>query len=63
MKVEAPWAADGPNADPGLTLGQAGYLTVTVTGTIEVGDLTARPPRRNLREWLRGDPAPYAPGP
>ena len=38
-------------------------LTVTVTGSIEVGDLTARPPRRNLREWLRGDPEPYPSGP
>jgi hypothetical protein len=63
VKVDAPWAADGPDAEPVLTLGQADDLTVTVTGTIEVGDLTARPPRRNLREWLRGDPQPYTSGP
>ena len=42
--------------EDGLT---ATALVVTVTGSIAVGDLTARPPRRNLVEWLRGDPRPY----
>jgi hypothetical protein len=46
--------------DDGLT---ATALVVTVTGSIAVGDLTARPPRRNLVEWLRGDPRPYSTGP
>ena len=54
VKVDAPWAGYG--ASPVV-------LTVTVTGTIDVGELTARPPRRNLREWLRGDSRPYAPEP
>jgi hypothetical protein len=54
VKVDAPWA--GPGTSPVI-------LTVTVTGTIEVGELAARPPRRNLKEWLRGDPQPHASGP
>ena len=54
VKVDAPWAGHGTSPV---------VLTVTVTGTIEVGELTARPPRRNLREWLRGDSRPYAPEP
>jgi hypothetical protein len=53
VKVGAPWPADGTPTE----------LTVTVTGTIAVGELIARPPRRNLREWLRGDPRPYTTGP
>jgi hypothetical protein len=43
VKVDAPWAADGPDADPVLTLGQADDLTITVTGTIEVGGCAATP--------------------
>jgi hypothetical protein len=53
VKVDAPWA--GPGSSPVV-------LTITVTGKIEVGDLTARPPRRNLRGWLRGDAPPYLSG-
>lgn len=55
VKIDAPWD-DG--ATPAPTI-----LTVTVTGTVAVGELIARPPRRNLVEWLRGDPRPYTTGP
>ncbi len=50
VKVDTSWDEDGLTATA---------LVVTVTGSIAVGDLTARPPRRNLVEWLRGDPRPY----
>lgn len=53
VKVDAPWNETGDTP---------AVLTVTVTGTISVGEITARPPRRNLKEWLRGDPHPYASG-
>jgi hypothetical protein len=53
VKVDAPWPDD--DVPP--------ILTITVTGTVAVGDMTARPPRRNLKEWLRGDPRPYTTGP
>src|ERR1700759_189440 len=49
VKVDAP----GPEADAPAT---PVILTITVTGTVVVGDITGRPPRRNLKEWLRGDP-------
>ena len=52
VKVDAPWAEDRIPA----------VLTITVTGAITVGEMTVRPARRNLREWLRGDPGPYATG-
>jgi hypothetical protein len=52
VKVDAPWVEDG-----GPTV-----LTITVTGAITVGEMTVRPARRNLREWLRGDPRPYTTG-
>jgi hypothetical protein len=54
IKVDTTWDEDGLTATA---------LVVTVTGSIAVGDLTARPPRRNLVEWLRGDPRPYSTGP
>jgi len=54
VKVDTSWDEDGLTATA---------LVVTVTGSIAVGDLTARPPRRNLVEWLRGDPRPYTTGP
>ncbi len=50
VKVDTSWDEDGLTATA---------LVITVTGSIAVGDLTARPPRRNLVEWLRGDPRPY----
>ncbi|HWG13797.1 MAG TPA: DUF1707 domain-containing protein [Streptosporangiaceae bacterium] len=50
VKIDAQPARPGGNGASPL------ILTVTVTGSIDVGELTARPPRRNLREWLRGDP-------
>jgi hypothetical protein len=53
VKVDAPWAEHGTGPP---------VLTITVTGKIDVGEMTARPPRRNLKEWLLGDPRPYAPG-
>jgi hypothetical protein len=56
VKVDAPWADDDTPASPVI-------LTITVTGSVIVGDMTARPPRRNLKEWLRGDPRPYTTGP
>jgi hypothetical protein len=55
VKIDAPWDDEGAIAPTALT--------VTVTGTIAVGELIARPPRRNLKEWLRGDPRPYSTGP
>jgi hypothetical protein len=52
VKVDAPWGEDGwPTV-----------LSITVTGAITVGEMTVRPARRNLREWLRGDPGPYTTG-
>jgi uncharacterized protein DUF1707 len=51
VKIDAPWDDQGTMAPT--------ILAVTVTGTIAVGELIARPPRRNLKEWLRGDPRPY----
>jgi hypothetical protein len=59
VKIDAPWDEE----DAGLPAGPATVLTVTVTGTVAVGELIARPPRRNLKEWLRGDPRPYTTGP
>jgi hypothetical protein len=59
VKIDAPW----DDEDAGLPAGPATVLTVTVTGTVAVGELIARPPRRNLKEWLRGDPRPYTTGP
>ena len=50
VKVDTSWDDDGLTATA---------LVITVTGSIAVGDLTARPPRRKLVEWLRGDPRPY----
>jgi hypothetical protein len=54
VKVDSPWAE---------TRDHLVLLTVTVTGSVVVGEVTSRPPRRNLKEWLRGDPQPYTPGP
>ncbi len=54
VKVDTAWDEDGLTATA---------LVITVTGSIAVGDLTARPPRRNLKEWLLGDPRPYSTGP
>lgn len=59
VKVDAPWAGDDAPATPASPV----ILTITVTGLVVVGDMTARPPRRNLKEWLRGDPRPYTTGP
>jgi hypothetical protein len=59
VKIDAPWDDEGA----GPPAGPATVLTVTVTGTVAVGELIARPPRRNLKEWLRGDPRPYTTGP
>jgi hypothetical protein len=53
VKVDTPWDEDGLTATA---------LVITVTGSVVVGDVTARPPRRNLKEWLRGDPRPYTSG-
>jgi hypothetical protein len=58
VKVDAPWAGDDAPASPATPV----ILTITVTGSVIVGDMTARPPRRNLKEWLRGDPRPYTNG-
>jgi hypothetical protein len=55
VKIDTPRAGSGGDGTSPVV------LTVTVTGSIAVGELTARPPRRNLREWLRGDSGPYAP--
>jgi hypothetical protein len=72
VKIDTPWreaTSTGPTStgptSSGVTSAEAAptVLTVTVTGTIAVGELIARPPRRNLREWLRGDPRPYTTGP
>ena len=54
VKVDTAWDEDGLTATA---------LVITVTGSIAVGELIARPPRRNLKEWLRGDPRPYPTGP
>jgi hypothetical protein len=54
VKVDTSWDDDGLTATA---------LVITVTGSIAVGELIARPPRRNLVEWLRGDPRPYSTGP
>jgi uncharacterized protein DUF1707 len=59
VKIDAPW----DDECAGTPAGPATVLTVTVTGTVAVGELIARPPRRNLKEWLRGDPRPYTTGP
>ena len=59
VKIDAPW--DDESA--GTPAGPATVLTVTVTGTVTAGELIARPPRRNIKEWLRGDPRPYTTGP
>ena len=34
-------------------------LTVVVSGRVRGGNVVARYPRRNLRQWLRRDPPPY----
>ena len=34
-------------------------LTVVVSGRVRGGNVVARFPRRNLRQWLRRDPPPY----
>ena len=34
-------------------------LTVVVSGRVRGGNVAARFPRRNLRQWLRRDPPPY----
>ena len=75
VKVDAPWTEGAPRANGAASAEGAGtegagaetgtvppFLTITVTGTVAVGDMTARPPRRNLKEWLRGDPRPYTTG-
>ena len=62
VKVDAPWAEDDAPAGPASSASPV-ILTITVTGSVIVGDMTARPPRRNLKEWLRGDPRPYTTGP
>jgi hypothetical protein len=61
VKVDAPWTGKAEGPWTGEVVPPV--LTITVTGTVAVGDLTARPPRRNLKEWLRGDPRPYSTGP
>jgi hypothetical protein len=54
VKVDSPWTE---------TQDHLVLLTVTVTGSVVVGEITARPPRRNLKKWLRGDPQPFTSGP
>jgi hypothetical protein len=34
-------------------------LTVVLSGRVRGGNVVARYPRRNLRQWLRRDPPPY----
>ena len=34
-------------------------LTVVMTGRVRGGNVVARFPRRNLRQWLRRDPPPF----
>jgi Domain of unknown function (DUF1707) len=54
VKVDSPWTE---------TQDHLVLLTVTVTGSVVVGEITARPPRRNLKKWLRGDPQPFTSAP
>jgi hypothetical protein len=48
VKVRAPWGPDVPV-----------ILQVTVSGKVGSGHIIARPPRRNLWQWLLGRPRPY----
>ncbi|MDR0346534.1 MAG: hypothetical protein LBI49_26120, partial [Nocardiopsaceae bacterium] len=48
VKVRAPW---GPDVQA--------FLRIEVSGKVGTGQLTARPPRRTFRQWLRRAPRPY----
>lgn len=48
VKVREPWGPDVP-----------AFLRIEVSGKVGAGHLTARPPRRTLRQWLRRAPRPY----
>ena len=48
VKVRAPWGPDVPV-----------ILHVTVSGTVGSGHIVARPPHRNLWQWLLRRPRPY----
>jgi hypothetical protein len=48
VRVHAPWGPDVPV-----------QLRVIVSGTVGSGQLTARPPRRSLWQWLLRRPRPY----
>jgi Domain of unknown function (DUF1707) len=49
VKVRAPWVAGTPVV-----------LRVDISGIVHDGHITARPPRRNLWQWLLRRPKPYA---
>jgi hypothetical protein len=48
VKISEPW---GPNVPP--------FLRITVAGTCGSGNITARPRRRSLRQWLARAPKPW----
>ena len=48
VKIRAPWGPDVPV-----------ILQVTVSGKVGSGHIVARPPRRNLWQWLLRRPRPY----
>jgi hypothetical protein len=52
VKVRAPWGPDVPVR-----------FRIEVSGKVASGSVTARPPRRTLRQWLRRRPQPSVPPP
>jgi hypothetical protein len=50
VKVRAPWGPEVPV-----------ILHIQVSGKVGSGHISARPPRRNLWQWLLRRPRPYAP--
>jgi hypothetical protein len=50
LKVRAPWGPDVPV-----------ILRIQVSGKVSGGHITARPPRRTTRQWLRRHPQPHGP--
>ncbi len=50
LKVGAPWGPDVPV-----------ILRIQVSGKVSSGHITARPPRRTTRQWLRRHPQPRGP--
>jgi uncharacterized protein DUF1707 len=49
VRTPTPWRAGVPE-----------ILRIEITGQVRSGHINARPPRRNLWQWLRREPRPYA---